>query len=149
MITLREYYMGRESAYSEDFTLEIARNASNLLAAVNTLLKCAEDDGVTALGVASGWRPSRVNDLTSHAAAHSAHLTGRAVDLRDHPDRQLARWCLRNLTILEKLELWMEDPRWCPSWTHLQSVAPGSGKRVFIPSNAPALALALPEQAAA
>jgi hypothetical protein len=146
VITLGEYYMGRESAYSEDFTLEIARNAANLLAAVNTLLKCAEDDGVTAMGVASGWRPRRVNDLTSHAAARSAHLTGQAVDLRDHADRQLARWCLRNLDMLEKLALWMEDPRFTPTWTHLQSIAPGSGKRVFIPSNGPALALALPEQ---
>lgn len=149
MIDLRSYYSGRDTAYPDELTLDVARNASHLLASVNTLLKCAEADGVTAIGVASGWRPRGVNDRTANAAKSSTHITGRGIDLRDHEDRRLARWCLRHLDALEKLSLWMEDPRWTPSWVHLQSVPPGSGKRVYIPSSAPALALALPEQTAA
>lgn len=150
ILTLAQYWNGRDDAYQEECTLAIRRNAAALLAAVNTLLKCAEDDGVTALGVSSGWRPQAVNDRTSNAGKHSRHISGEAVDLTDHPDRSLARWCLRNLDRLAGLRLWMEDPRWTGAaaspWVHLQSVPPGSGKRVYVPSSAPALAIALPEQ---
>jgi hypothetical protein len=152
IITLAQYYMGRDQAYAEELTLAVARNAAQLLAAVNTLLRCAADDGVEPLAdasgscVASGWRPQKVNDRTSNAGKRSPHIWGQAIDPRDHPDRRLARWSLRNLDRLEGLGLYMEDPRWTPSWVHWQSVPPGSGRRVFVPSLAPALALALPEQ---
>jgi hypothetical protein len=76
-------------------------------------------------------------------------MTGCAVDICDVvPERTLARWCLRNLVFLAEVGLWMEDPRWTPGWVHLQSVPPRSGGRVFIPSAAPALCAALPEQLA-
>jgi hypothetical protein len=153
VITLQQYWTGRDEAFPEDCTLAVRRNAAALLAAVNTLLKCAAEDRVapgidehTWNQVASGWRPPSVNARTSNAGKHSTHITGQGVDLQDHADRRLARWCLRNLDRLEGLGLYMEDPRWTPSWLHLQCVPPASGKRVYIPSSAPALALALPEQ---
>jgi hypothetical protein len=156
ILTLEQYWMGRDGAYPDECTLSVRRNAAAWLAAANTALKCAADDGVepgvnkhTGNALASGWRPKGVNAETSNAAHLSTHIYGCGGDIQDQVDRRLARWCLRHLDVLEGLGLYMEDPRWTPSWVHWQIVAPGSGKRVYIPSAAPALALALPEQAAA
>lgn len=152
MITLEQYWMGRDAKYPAECTPEIRVNAYQIVAKVNTLLAMAEVDGVEpALSVrgdhvASGWRPEAVNDATANAAKNSKHCSGQAVDLADGAGRALARWCLANLDVLEQVGLWMEDPRWTPSWVHLQLVPPGSGKRVYVPSTAPALAKALPEQ---
>jgi hypothetical protein len=149
--------MRRDAAYPGELTPQIAENASKLLAAVNTLLRCAAEDGIepaldeiTGNAVASGWRPQAVNERTSNAGKASTHLTGRGIDIQDHQDRRLARWCLRNLDRLETLGLYMEAPRWTGGkspWIHLQCIAPASGKRVFIPSSSPPLAIALPEEA--
>jgi len=84
-----------------------------------------------------------VNARTANAAKASTHLTGQGCDLQDHLDRRLAVWCLRNLYALESIGLWMEDPRWTGGtgnkdpWLHVQTRAPGSGRRVFAPSSAP------------
>lgn len=148
--------MGRDEAYREDLTFEVRRNVLSLLAAVNELLDRAAAEGIlpgvdehTHNHVASGWRPAGVNARTANAGKRSTHISGRGIDLQDLEDRSLARWCLRNLDQLTTLGLWMEDPRWTPSWVHLQIVPPGSGKRVYVPSTSPALASALPEQQAA
>src|SRR5688572_24721137 len=111
MITLDQYWMGRDTAHPLDLTGEIRDNATLLLERVNRLLQIAETedvapgiDAVTGTFVASGWRPPAVNDATSNAAQASRHITGEAVDLRDHPpERALARWCLRNLALLEQI----------------------------------------------
>lgn len=154
MISLDQYWMGRDSKYPADLTDEIRNNAQLLLARVNDVLARAAADHVepglnaqTGTPVASGWRPQAVNDATSNAGKSSKHITGHGIDIRDTvPGRTLARWCLLHKAVLEEVELWMEDPRWTPTWVHLQSIAPGSGNRVFVPSNAPALAAPLPEQ---
>lgn len=159
MIALDHYWMGRDRRYSAELTHEIIQNAQFLLDRVNAVLDIASAEGVEPMYdgsgscVASGWRPAGVNDATANAAKGSAHLVGLGVDLRDAaPDRPLARWCLRNLHVLESAGLYMEDPRWTwnaphgTPWVHLQTRAPRSGNRVFIPSTAPALAAALPEQ---
>lgn len=91
-----------------------------------------------------GFRPqeSRVG------ARASKHKLGQAVDIYD-PHRQFARWCLRNQDILIAHRLHaMEDPRWTPSWVHLQTQPVASGNFVFIPNSSPPLASALPEQLA-
>jgi hypothetical protein len=154
VISLEQYWMGRELLHAAELTPPVRKNAVALLFAVNELLRRAALEGVepgidehTGNEVASGWRPLGVNARTSNAAGKSSHIVGLGVDLQDHADRRLARWCLRNLDVLEELGLYMEDPRWSPSWVHLQLRPPGSGKRVYVPSSAPAIALALPEQA--
>lgn len=149
MITLPEYWMGRDDTYADQLTDTIRNNAADLLGKVNLLLSWAKNDGIRAEYVASGWRPAAVNDATLGAAHNSKHLTGDAVDLRDNGVRDLARWCLRNQDALEEIGLWMEDPKWTPTWVHLQRVPPGSRRRVYVPSTAPALCAALPEQEAA
>lgn len=160
MITRDMYFRGRDKSYAGEFTVEIARNASTLLERVNALLELAAAEGVTPgvdqvtlNAVASGWRPAGVNARTANAATASTHLLGLGIDIQDqHPGRPLARWCLRNLGQLERIGLWMEDPRWTGGknnndpWVHLQARPPRSGNRVYIPSSAPPGAPALPEQ---
>lgn len=158
MITLDDYWMGRDQAHAADLTDAITEHATLLLGRVNLLLSWAVADHVqpaldarTGTHVASGWRPPGVNAATANAAAASRHLTGQAIDLRDHGTRDLARWCLRNLDALEEIGLWMEDPQWTHQppgqpWVHLQIVPPGSRRRVYVPSSKPALAAKLPEQ---
>lgn len=158
-ITLSQYWFGRDKQFPADFTPEIQANAAELLRRVNLLLAMAEREGVepgadqvTKTAVAGPWRPPAVNERTANAGKKSTHMTGEGVDLQDHQDRRLARWCLRNLVVLEALGLWMEDPRWTAGknrddpWVHLQSRAPGSGKRVYVPSTAPPQSPPLPEQ---
>jgi hypothetical protein len=159
VITMPQYWMGRDKAYEQECTLEVRRNAVRIVGLANSVLELAalqsiepDIDPHTGTPVSSGWRPASLNhalERTSNAGTHSLHIIALAIDPRDHPDRRLARWCLRNLQALERLGLYMEDPRWTPTWVHWQALAPHSGKRVYIPSEAPPLALALPEQAAA
>ena len=139
MIDLKAFYNGREEAYRDELTDEIRRNAEDIVAKANELLKRAGFEDVCSVN--SGWRPRQVNAATPNASATSHHLTGRAVDLPD-PDRTLAAWCVANLDALAEMGLWMEDPRWTydengEHWVHVQTVPPGSGNRVFIPSTEP------------
>lgn len=142
-----DYMKGRDTAYADELTLEIARNARRTIEVINAVLAAMAADGVDLAGVhvSSGWRPPAVNDHTAHAGQHSKHLTGEACDLADLPDRRLARWALAH-----RKELWelgvrgMERPQWTPSWLHLQTVAPPSGRFLYIPSVAAALAEVLP-----
>ncbi len=140
MIDLDAFYNGRDNAYRDELTDEIRRNAEDIVAKANELLRRASFEHVCTVN--SGWRPKQVNEATPEAAAASRHLTGQAVDLPD-PDRTLAAWCVGNLDVLAEVGLWMEDPRWTydergDHWVHVQTVPPRSGRRVFIPSAAPA-----------
>jgi hypothetical protein len=151
LIALADYWMGRDRSHAAELSQTIRRNAGVTVERINALLALAAADGiapgvdqVTGTHVASGWRPRGINAGTANAAAKSTHLTAEACDLQDHPDRQLARWCIRNLHQLEAIGLWAEDPRWTGGtnnrdpWLHLQTRAPGSGRRVYAPSTAPA-----------
>ena len=128
--------MGRDLTHAEELTNEIMANAQVTVERVNDLLQRANRSDIHE--VRSGWRPQGINDVTANSAAHSRHLTGQAVDLPD-TDRNLATWCVDNLDDLEAVGLWMEDPRWTPTWVHLQIVPPRSEKTVYIPSSKPPL----------
>lgn len=145
MITLTQYWMGRDKKHPPGN--HIRENATDLLHKVNALLdeagaagvKLTRMDQVTGTLVSSGYRPSAINERTKNAAKRSTHLTGHAVDIQDDQNQSLARFCLKNLDLLSRLGLWMEDPRWTFSdrgdhWVHLQSVPPGSGARVYRPN---------------
>lgn len=149
-VTLRHYFMGRDVTYAP-VPPGVTDNAIELLRAIEVLLDFAEADGivpaideVTGTHVASGWRPPAVNDRTANAAkGTSTHLSGLGIDLEDHVDRRLAVWCCKNLDVLERLGLHMEDPRWTGGrprtpdegerdpWVHLQLAAPKSRRRVY------------------
>lgn len=147
-ITIEQYFMGRDKAHPP--TAEMRSNAALIVALANELLDEAEAGGVTLTRmdqvtgnlVASGYRPPAVNDRTRNAATNSTHLSCEGLDIQDSAHQDLARWCLNNRQILDRLCLYMEDPRWTYSvngdhWVHLQCRAPGSGKRVYVPSSAP------------
>lgn len=147
-ITVEQYFMGRDK--SSPPTPEMRDNAQVMVALANEMLEEAQIDGValdrmdqvTGTLVASGYRPPAVNERTANAAKNSVHLTCEGVDIQDSRTQDLARWCLRNLPILQRLGLYLENPRWTFSeggdhWVHIQIRPPASGNRVFIPSKAP------------
>lgn len=149
MITLTDYWMGRDKQYPPGNSTR--QNAMDLLEKVNTLLDNAAAAGVkltrmdqtTGTLVSSGYRPAAINDRTANSAKRSTHMTGQGIDVQDDQNQSFARFCLRNLDLLAELGLWMEDPRWTYSfnddhWVHLQSIPPGSGVRVYRPSTKPA-----------
>lgn len=140
MLAEAAYWTDRKTKYAAEWTEQIGVNASRWLRAVNTLLTMFEaETGIKRERLSSGWRPQGVNDVTSNAAAASTHLTGEGGDVYD-PDRAFAAWCLANMDKVAQCGLYMEDPRWTPTWVHLQTRAPKSGKRVYIPSAKPPLA---------
>ena len=128
MITLDDYWMGREEKYKADMTMEILANAGETVLRANLLL---DSFGETRT-VNSGWRPPSVNGATPGAALKSKHMTGQAIDLAD-PEGDLDQWCLENESVLEELRLWQEHPAATKGWCHLQIVPPKSGRRVFYP----------------
>ena len=135
MITRDAYFKGRDTEYADELNENIERNAALTVERVNELLARAGRSDIDSVN--SGWRPKAVNDATANAAHTSRHLSAEAADLPD-ADRTLATWCVDNLDILREVGLWMEDPRWTPTWVHLQIVPPKSNKVVYVPSSAPA-----------
>lgn len=148
-LTIDDYWMGRDSKYRHELTEQIQVNAAETVRRLNLLRLAYEEDtslpAPVALNgdvLASGWRPPAVNDVTSNAGKLSTHLTGEGGDMPD-PQRTFARWCCDHPGILVKIGLWIEHPGWTWSprgnhWLHAQTKPPRSGKRVYIPSEAPA-----------
>ena len=134
MITLSDFWMGRDATYANELTDEIMANAYETVESVNKLLSEYErETGKVVNKVTSGWRPPAVNRRVKGAATGSNHQKALAVDLSD-PNGDLDKWCLKNLSVLHDCGLWLEHPGWTDGWCHLQIVAPRSGARVFVPS---------------
>lgn len=138
-----------------DLDHDVRAAAMSMLDRVNVLLVVAASDGhqfatnpktgtLVSGTLYGGFRPGGC----VVGAKASKHKTGHAVDVFD-PQRRFAEWCARNLGQLEQIGLWTEDWRWTPTWVHLQDIAPGSGRRVYIPSAAPPLVAAVPGQVVA
>jgi len=127
-VTLADYYMGRDALHAEELTAELRANAEATVRRANILIARA---GI-ACSVNSGWRPHAINARVANASARSKHLTCEAIDLSDECDA-LDEWCLAHLAVLEDIGLWLEHPSATPGWCHVQIVAPGSGRRVFMP----------------
>lgn len=132
MITLDDYFMGRDKQYP--VTDQLRQNAQILLERVNCLVSMyyAELPSVPRLMVSSGYRPAQINSKVPGAATRSNHIVCQAVDLHD-PGDLFDDWCLATLHLLEEYDLWLEHPDSTPMWCHLQSVPPKSGRRVFKP----------------
>lgn len=138
MITLDEYV--GPWAMSHDWTPARRANAhALLLPATWKLEKIMREAGVifpdnptTRSGVSGltlgGFRPQSCRQ----GAPHSNHKEGLAVDRYD-PTGAIDKWCLENLPALELCGIWIEAPSATHGWSHWQCVAPGSGKRVFLP----------------
>jgi len=129
-VTRDEVLKGRERDYP--LTPELEDNLTKLLEAVNKLRISYGKP----LVVTSGYRPGHFNK-SAKGATKSAHMTCEAVDFRDS-NGEFGKWCLNNLPLLEQLGLYMESPLYTHEppgkrWIHVQTRAPKSGRRVFIP----------------
>lgn len=124
-----------ERLKSPEYTDEVKKNAQILLDKVNALL---EELGVDSVTISSGFRPSAVNASVG-GAKKSNHLDGHALDLVDY-NGSLRDLFLKNLELAKKYGIHFEDFRWTPGWVHAQDKVPGSKKRIFVPSSAPATA---------
>lgn len=111
----------------EDLTPQLKQNAEDMVEGANELLRHFGEYR----RVNSGYRDLEANKKAG-GSMKSKHLTCQAVDLADR-DGSLAKFCRANLQLLELLGLYMEHPNMTRGWCHLQSVAPASGNRVFIP----------------
>lgn len=103
-----------------EYTEEVINNTRALLDKVNGLLT---ELGVEKVRVSSGFRPSGVNAGLSNAAKRSYHMLGKAVDLLDDGNQNLARKISTRPDLLKKYELWLEDPQSTigknTNWCHL------------------------------
>ena len=134
MITLTDYWQGRDKQYPNELTDAIKENAAQIVARANLLITVYRQDTGDAEPhyVTSGWRPPQINSAISNAAPRSKHMQGLAIDLAD-PEGELDEWCMENQDQLEQLGLYLEHPSATKGWTHLQCVPPKSGRRVFYP----------------
>lgn len=141
MITLKDYWMGRDATHPLALSTQIRRNAEVTVGLVDKLLAMARADGVsleksprTGSVVASGWRPPTINAATAGAAVNSKHMTGESCDIYD-PDGDLDEWLMSapGQRALVELGLWMEHPSATKGWAHVQTKPPRSGNRVFYP----------------
>lgn len=125
-INRNEVLMGREKLYPLDAKQEA--NLQQLLKALN-LFRQMYGKPMT---VTSGYRPAAINATVANAAKKSNHQMCLACDFADS-NKELAKYCMDNLYILEQCGLFLEHPDYTKNWVHLQVVPPKSGKRVFIP----------------
>ena len=137
MITQEQFYKGRDKAFACDLTPEIRANAVETLKRANHLLDefyTCNPSAYRNRGCNSGWRPPAVNACTKGAAKKSNHMLGKAIDIGDD-DEQLDTWLMtpEGQSALVRIGLWMEHPSATPRWAHVQTVPPGSGRRVFNP----------------
>lgn len=137
LLTLKDYWMGRDDDYPLAMTPDIERNAGIWVSVVNGfLLDVPPDllliDPSTGSYIHSGWRPPALNARTPYAAKNSKHMTGHAGDLYG-PGNRLATWAFNHQDVLKRHGLWMEHPSHTPTWLHLQDIPPASGNRVFYP----------------
>jgi len=140
MFTLKDYAMGREKLYPNSWTEIVKNNAIELLRRVNPFL---EFIGFAAAVLSSGWRPHVLN-MKMGGRRKSNHVIGAAIDILDR-DKKLAAYFYALAgtnpindspevnALLEKFDLYMEHPAYTIGWIHVQTIAPASGKRVFIP----------------
>lgn len=134
MVTLKDFYKGRDITFKASLSPEIEKESLVTVERVNLLLSKyrIETRNYDTAYVTSGWRPSAINAATVGAAKGSKHLTGQACDLSDESGK-LDEWLMTPIgtKALEDCMLWHEHPRDTPKWVHVQTVPPGSRNRHF------------------
>ena len=101
------------------------RNLEDLIRKVNAL------GYKPAMRASSCLRSIKDQQRVNPKAMGSSHLYGCAVDIAD-PDGKLAAWLKVNNRLTE-YGLWMEHPDYTKGWVHLQTYAPKSMRRFFVP----------------
>lgn len=141
MLSVQDYYMGRDKQYPLLLSTAMRKNAETMVELVNKLIILAKGAGVTfevnpatKTVLSSGWRPPAVNAATAGAALNSKHMTCQACDIYD-PDGDLDDWLMTDAgqKVMADLGLWHEHPSATKGWAHVQSIPPRSGRRTFWP----------------
>lgn len=110
----------------------IEQNLHELCRRLNIIRAAYGKPMIVTSGLRSDKQQAELIKAGKSNATKSKHLTGHAADIAD-PDKELAKWCLENVKVLEKAGLWLEHPDYTPNWVHFQSTPPRSGNRFFIP----------------
>lgn len=130
MISLSDYFMGRDREFPLAMSPQIEHNAEITVQLANALLaRFGQGRKVN-----SGWRPPAVNEAIPNAAVNSKHMTAQAIDLAD-PDGDLDDWLMSpdGQAVMVDIGLWHEHPSATKGWAHVQTVPPKSGRRTFYP----------------
>src|SRR5689334_19288856 len=137
-ISVQEYLGDHAREFAMSLSDEVMANATATVDKVNQLFLALAAAGIkverNAKGsyLNSGWRPAAYNATVKGAAVRSKHITAQAADLFD-PDGLIDGYLMDNQVVLAGLGLYMEHPSATKDWCHVQTVAPGSGRRVFYP----------------
>ena len=136
LITLADYFGPNRINISQ----EIDGNALDLLGRVNDLTSMFTADTGMVLLInpktdshisGSGNGGFRLRDCPI-GAFHSSHKRGSGIDIFD-PSAYLSTWITLNPAVLITFDLYREDPASTPTWCHLTTRAPLSGRRTFLP----------------
>jgi hypothetical protein len=127
-VTEDEYLKGREKTWP--LTPQQRINMRHLLEILNKVRAVLDVPFI----VTSGYRPEGINKEIGGAVG-SLHISCEAVDLAD-ADGRIKKW-FADEGRLEKYGLWMESPIYTPKHCHLQTKAPRSGARIFVPHRKP------------
>lgn len=130
-ISKAELLHGYDTEYAADYTQQISDNLDAFLIPMNQI----RDAYNIPMIVNSGWRPPAVNAACG-GAPNSKHMEGLACDIQDL-DGALWAWVIQNLPLMKRLNIFMEDRRWTPTWVHFQLGGPASGHRIFVPNDTP------------
>ena len=137
MITLKEYWMGRDKDWPPSDLQKT--NAAETVKRVNALLNEAK---ILYKGISSGYRPLAINSTVKGAATKSAHISCEAVDLKDldgsigkliKEDHDKFVRGAASSSLLTRHNLYMESLTATKGWVHLQTRKTRSGARIFIP----------------
>jgi hypothetical protein len=133
-----EDYFGKWLGHA-DMTLEVHQNAEDLLQRVNTVCEVCDMDGIdfplnpktTSYVSGTQYGGFRPQDCLE-GKPWSSHKEGKGIDIYD-PRHEIAPWFMKHAALLKEHGLCMEHPDDTPTWCHLTSKPPKSGKTVFKP----------------
>ena len=109
-------------------TPEQDSNLTFLYSAINEIRTAYGHPMIVTSGVRSQADQKRINPTQPN----DAHTKAAACDIEDR-DGALWAWLMKNLPLLESLDLYLEDMNHTPTWVHFQIYPPASGHRIFIP----------------
>lgn len=120
--------MAELNPHSYPTTQEQSENLNTLLQILNTIRAAYGKPMIITSGLRSEADQARINP----SAPKSKHLLGQAADVSDK-DGSFWAWCMDNMHLMEQLDVHFESKDSTPTWTHIQTVPPKSGKRIFLP----------------
>jgi hypothetical protein len=115
-----------------NYKLELSDTVRANLTELARRISLLEDECPFLFRVTSGYRDLAQQKRINPKALRSKHVLGCAVDIYD-PYGRIWEWLEKNLWVLEKFDLYVENPKSDDDGhVHFQSLPPGSKKRVFL-----------------